>query len=202
MKRSLFLIILLPVTFLLLVTACKHGEKASTIHHIVTGDFFFKPETIKLKAGQEVKIELTNEGNIEHEFMIGRGVKTEGTHTHGEMHEGMGESNEAQEMEHEHNEEMHDNEGMQDTQRMNSTHTAMSKGFTQDFFEGIDVAVKTEDGAEFMRMPGHGNMVLLKPRSRATITFTVPPDRVGEWEMACFIPGHYEAKMKGNVIVE
>jgi uncharacterized cupredoxin-like copper-binding protein len=84
---------------------------------------------------------------------------------------------------------------------MHSAHAA-SRGFVEDFFEGIVVKAETGNGAEFMRMPGHGTMVLLKPHSKATIHFMVPADRIGEWEMACFIPGHYEAKMKGEVVVE
>lgn len=41
-----------------------------------------------------------------------------------------------------------------------------------------------------MKVSGHGIMVRLKPESRATITFTVPADRKGKWQMACFVPGH------------
>ena len=201
MKRPLTLIILLSVSFLLLLAACKRHDESNTIQ-IMTGDFYFKPAAIELKAGQEIKIELVNEGNIEHEFMVGRGVKTEDTHAHGEMHEGMEENNETSEMGHEHNGEMHHPEGMQDMQGMNSAHAGASRGFDEDFFSVIDVKSETENGAEFMRMPGHGTMVLLKPHGKAIITFTVPTDRIGEWEMACFIPGHYEAMMRGKVIVK
>ncbi len=194
MKKLLLLIIWLPVSIMLLLTACKHEEKPSTIH-IVTGEFFFKPETIELKAGQEVKIELVNDGNIEHEFMVGRGVKMAEDEAHGEMDEAGEREHESSETGHEHHKHEH-NEGM------HSAHAGASRGFDEDFFEGIDVKAETGSGAEFMRMPGHGTMVLLKPHSKSTITFMVPADRIGEWEMACFIPGHYEAKMKGNVMVE
>lgn len=44
-------------------------------------------------------------------------------------------------------------------------------------------------------------MVMLKPEGKATLTFKIPSDRKGEWEMACFVPGHYEAKMKGKIII-
>ena len=85
-------------------------------------------------------------------------------------------------------------------EEMHAAH-AMSGGFQKDFFEGIDVTVQNEDGAEFMRMPDHGTMILLQPHGKAVINFTVPKDRNGIWEMACFVPGHYEARMKGNIIV-
>lgn len=169
---------------------------ASTIH-IVTGDFFFKPETIEFKAGQEVKIELVNEGNIEHEFMVGRGMKMVE-----DKDEGNEEMDEASEEEHKTSEAGHEHHQHENSEGMHGTHTAASRGFEDDFFEGIDVKAEVGNGAQFMRMPGHGTMVLLKPHSKVTITFMVPSDRIGEWEMACFIPGHYEAKMKGNVMVE
>lgn len=196
MKRLLFLIILLPVSFLLLLAACKHEAEPNTIH-ITTGDFYFKPATIELKEGKEVKIELVNEGNIEHEFMVGRGVKM--AEDKGEAHE---ELDEAGEGIHESSEAGHEHHQHENHEGMDSAHMGASSGFDEDFFEGIDVKAETGNGAEFMRMPDHGTMVLLKPHSKATITFMVPTDRIGEWEMACFIPGHYEAKMKGNVTVE
>lgn len=191
MKKLLFLIILLPVSILFILTACKHQEKPITIH-IVTGDFYFKPATIELETGQEVMIELVNEGNIEHEFMVGRGVKVAGDkdESHEEMDEAGEGEHETSEPGHEHHENVH------------SAHAGASRGFDQDFFEGIDVKTETENGAEFMRMPGHGTMVLLKPHGKVIITFPVPTDRIGEWEMACFIPGHYEAMMRGKVIVK
>lgn len=189
MKKLFFLIILLPVSFLLLLIACKPQAESNTIQ-IMTGDFYFKPGIIKLKAGQKVNIELVNEGNIEHEFMVGRVVKMVGDKAHEKPGEAGEEGHETSVAGHEHNEGTH------------SAHAGTSRGFDKDFFEGIEVATETENGAEFMRMPGHGTMVLLKPRSKAIITFTVPTDRIGEWEMACFIPGHYEAKMKGEIIVE
>ncbi|MBI2486775.1 MAG: hypothetical protein HYW01_07430 [Deltaproteobacteria bacterium] len=83
---------------------------------------------------------------------------------------------------------------------MHSAHTGMSKSFEKDFFEGIKVAY-TEEGGKFMKIPGHGTMVTLKPGGRATLTFTPPTDRKGEWITACFVPGHYEAKMKEKVII-
>lgn len=190
MKKLLFLIILLPVSFLLLLAACKRHDESNTIK-ILTGDFYFKPTTIELKAGKEVKIELVNEGNIEHEFMVGRGVKMAGDNEAREdTHEAGEREYESSETGHEHHEGMH------------GTHAGASRGFDQDFFEGIDLKTETENGAEFMRMPGHGTMVLLKPHGRAIIPFTVPADRIGEWEMACFIPGHYEAKMRGDIVVK
>lgn len=35
-----------------------------------------------------------------------------------------------------------------------------------------------------------------------TLRFTVPTGDVGEWEIGCFEPGHYEAGMKGTLVIE
>lgn len=107
---------------------------------------------------------MVNEGKLEHEFMVGRGVMTE--------------------------------------QGKHEMHGEMSKRFEKNFFDGIEVVAQTNNGAEFMSVPGHGTMVALKPQGKATLTFKVPTDRKGEWIMACFMLGHYEAMMKGKVIVK
>jgi uncharacterized cupredoxin-like copper-binding protein len=182
MKRTFFILTLFVASAPFALTVYSSQDASNTVQ-IKVGEFYFKPETVQLKAGQEVKIELVNEGKIEHEFMVGRGVKTEqGEH---EMHEAMHNASE-----YEHSEGMHE------------MHGEMSKRFEKNFFDGIDVVAQTKNGAEFMRVPGHGTMVGLKPQGKATLTFKVPTDRKGEWMMACFMPGHYEAMMKGKVIVK
>lgn len=191
MKNSLYLLSLFPVFFVFLLIACKGQADLNTIQ-IITGDFYFKPETIQLNANHEVKIELVNKGNIEHEFMVGRGV--EETEDNDKIHEEMNETGE----------KAHDTSeaGNEHQKRMDGANAKMSRGFDKDFFEGIEVNAETENGAEFVRVPGHGTMVALKPGSKATLTFKVPLERKGLWEMACFVPGHYEAKMSGRIIVK
>jgi len=46
----------------------------------------------------------------------------------------------------------------------------------------------------------HNNAVSVEPGQSAVMTFTF--DKSGEWAMACFEPGHYEAGMKGSVWVK
>lgn len=133
---------------------------------ITLTDFSFQPEAIRLKAGQEVTLVLTNEGQIEHEFMAGR------------EREEMG-------------------------------------GYGHDFFEGIEIQASGEEYAletvgeaeaghgEAGHGEGHmGTEVELEPGGRAVLTFTVPADKTGEWEVGCFLPGHYEAGMKARLIIE
>lgn len=60
-----------------------------------------------------------------------------------------------------------------------------------------------EHAAEMRAMPGmvHGdpNMVRVAPGGRGELTWTF--DRAGRFTVACLVPGHYEAGMKGEVAV-
>lgn len=42
----------------------------------------------------------------------------------------------------------------------------------------------------------------VEPGGQATLRFTVPASAKGEWEMGCFIPGHYESGMSGFLEIE
>ncbi len=156
MKQKLLVSIGTALLMLLLAACAPQATPGAGAIQVKMGEFYFKPETIQLKAGQQVRIELVNEGKVEHEFMVGREV---------EMHEGKAET------------------------------------FEKDFFEGIEIAHTVEEG-KLMKEPGHGTEVELESGGKATLTFTVPADRKGEWEIGCFVPGHYEAGMKGKLVVE
>jgi len=61
---------------LIALTSYSNQEDSNTIR-IEMGDFYFKPDTIQLKQYQQVIIEFVNVGKLEHEFMVGRLIKTE-----------------------------------------------------------------------------------------------------------------------------
>lgn len=71
-------------------------------------------------------------------------------------------------------------------------------GYMQNFFEGIEVLVQFEGGAvevdELVE-------VEVEPGHQVTLTFTVPDGKRGEWEIACFVSGHYELGMHGALTV-
>lgn len=73
-------------------------------------------------------------------------------------------------------------------------------GYATDLFKDVDVQAKggtTERG-------GHSGAFELRVAphmGRAELTFVVP-DRKGTYEIGCFLPGHYEAGMKGTITVE
>lgn len=74
-----------------------------------------------------------------------------------------------------------------------------SEGYHDDLFAGVEV--RMTGGAE----TGHGathrgvGLMLAATRSGA-VTFTVP-NRPGEYEFGCFVPGHYELGMKGTLTI-
>ena len=85
-------------------------------------------------------------------------------------------------------------------------------GYNVDLFANVDV--KKEKGEvkkkpavpapEKPRQPGVA--LVLLPAQSGSMSFTLPKDKTGEWEMGCFIPlgelTHYHAGMKGIVVVE
>ena len=97
---------------------------------------------------------------------------------------------------------------------------AVNGDFDADLFANVDVVMGSEDAADHDHadpaahehadpadhahadgQESHGTMVLLGPGTRSSMTFELPADRRGEWEMACFIPGHYDGGMHGTVVV-
>lgn len=170
--------LVLVVIALLALAACSPGGGGATTQEvsITMSEYKFEPNTIQVKAGQQVRINLVNEGEKDHEFMIGRDLM---------MMEGA------------------------------------PSGFQTNFFDEYGIEVKAERGGqavdvmelmeEEMEMEGeaggemdHGFMVFA-PRDGETITlsFTVPEDSVGEWQMGCFEDSgqHWDDGMQGKLIV-
>jgi len=59
--------------------------------------------------------------------------------------------------------------------------------------------VETEEGAA----GGPGGLIIeVAPGGAVTLRLAVPADATGTWEMACFVPGHYQAGMKKALTVK
>lgn len=90
------------------------------------------------------------------------------------------------------------------------TEDGSTSGFHENFFDDVEgIQVMPMDAAQGMEgmegMEGdHGFMILRGPSEEASVTFTVTADKVGEWEMGCFVDGgaHWDAGMKGKFTVE
>ena len=78
-------------------------------------------------------------------------------------------------------------------------HQGEANGYQKDFFDSVKA---TSDKIKFIKEHGHGSMIRIPAGARTTITFTAPTTVVGEWEVGCFVVGHYQSGMKGALVVE
>lgn len=157
------------------------------------GGMRFEPDNVVLTAGQPVRIVLENTGEKDHEFMVGRNVvMTDDGAPNGfeiDFFEGIEDLVEVQL-----------GEGamlMIDGETVSMGGMDMAEAEETDMAEGEEMAMEEE--GEHM-----GFMIMNDAGSGATIIeFTVPEDRVGEWEMGCFEDdgSHYDDGMKGKLVV-
>ncbi|MDK1029496.1 MAG: hypothetical protein QGD96_09235 [Anaerolineae bacterium] len=194
MKR--FILILGLVTTGLLLAAC--GPKGVTpdangqlfiIQEDDEGSMNFNPESIVLTSGQTVTIILENQGEKDHEFMIGRDViynddgAPDGFTI--DFFEGWTDQVEVK-------------LGMGAMLMIDGETVMMDGGMDMDMGDG-DMDMDMD-----MDMDHMGWMVMDTAGSgKTTITFTVPDGLTGEWEMACFEDNgaHYDDGMRGTVII-
>lgn len=173
------------------------------------GGMRFEPDSVVLTAGQHVRIILENQGEKNHEFMLGRNVvMTEEGAPNGfevDFFEGIEDRVDVQL-----------GEGamlMIDGQTVDMGGMDMGEGEEMEMSEGEEMSMEEEgehmDEGEHMEEGEHmdhmGFMVMNNVGSGETIIeFTVPEDRVGEWEMGCFEDdgSHYDDGMKGKLVVE
>jgi len=133
-------------------------------------EFAFDPETIEVKVGQPVTIEMVNNGSLEHELMIGRDVVMADGRPNGFEHDLFAEAGIEPNLV----------GGMMEMEEEDA-HTEEEEGHMH---EGFMVA-----------LPNTGD--------KATLSFTVTEEMLGEWEMGCFEQDgvHYDAGMKGTFTV-
>ena len=163
------------------VRAQDHSHEAGQEHPLVIevnmADHSFSPEALRIPAGRPVQLVFMNTGEVEHEFMAGRTVADGDFEV--DLFAGLDveiRTEEAEEAEHGHEEaaEGHDDDDAEHHDNADGHHG---------------------DGGD------HGTMVLLEEGGRASMTFTLPVELRGEWEMACFVTGHYRRGMHGTVSV-
>lgn len=75
---------------------------------------------------------------------------------------------------------------------------APAHGYRYNFFEGMEVQVQFEGGA----LETEGLVEIeVEPGATVRLVFSVPEGKRGQWEVGCFVPGHYELGMKGVLTV-
>lgn len=176
-KVSLFAVLAIAV----FAVACGGPATPEPVEFTVElSEFAFSPDTIEVQVGQEVTINLVNNGALEHEFMIGHdamemdGVVSMYTEDFFavagvDAPEIIGGAD-MEDMDHD------DDEDMEDMEHDD-----------EDEHGGTD----------------HGFMVSVKTGETASFTFIVTEEMVGEWELGCFLDSgsHYTAGMVGALIV-
>lgn len=147
----------------ILVSACQKATPEPVHYTIHMTEYAYDPSTIDAKVGQQVTIDLVNDGKISHEILFGRDVRITDGHP--------------------------DN-------------------YNTDMFKAAGVVPTITGSSEEPPQPGevpyNGYEVhLAKPGDKATISFQVTQDMVGDWEMGCFeLDGvHYTSGMKGTFTV-
>lgn len=75
-------------------------------------------------------------------------------------------------------------------------------GYAIQLFEGVEVEVVGRmAGQDFLIEAGSLYEIYLYPRQRLSVFFTLPVEKRGNWEMGCFLPGHYEAGQRHWITV-
>jgi len=69
MKRKVISLIVAVLSSLLLLTACGAGGPSTNLNVHMT-DFMFDPTEFTVPAGQVITVTATNDGAVEHEFVI------------------------------------------------------------------------------------------------------------------------------------
>ncbi len=180
------------------------------------GGMRFEPSDIVLTAGQRVRIVLENQGEKDHEFMVGRDVQyTDEGAPNGfavDFFEGIEDLVDVQ---------LGDGAmlmiddvmvsmggmDMGDEGDMDMEHADegdMDMGDESDMDMGEEDMEHADESGDEHGMGHLGWMVMDAAGSGQTvIEFTVPADRVGEWEMACFEDDgtHFEDGMRGTITV-
>lgn len=79
------------------------------------------------------------------------------------------------------------------------------RGYTTDALAGVEVIVDGASraaGSDGHTGHGHGQFMLaVSPGGTASATFNAP-SRPGTYEFGCFIPGHYESGMRGELVIQ
>ena len=68
--------VLILATIVLGLAACGGSAKSEPVtYDIDMTEYKFTPDALELKVGQQITLNLTNSGQLQHDFMIGRGVE-------------------------------------------------------------------------------------------------------------------------------
>lgn len=167
---------------------------------IVMDEFSFTAPRINVDAGATIKLTLVNEGSVDHELMIGQGPQAAGGYgddllavmlpVEGDSTVAMADPDEH------HDDEAPATEHHDDDETATEHHDEEDMATEQHDEDSGATEHHDEEG-----MDHAGAHVTVEPGQTIELLLTVPADAHGEWELGCFIDGHYEDGMKGSFTV-
>lgn len=172
--------------------------RGTQLIEVTMSEWSFSPDPLRIPAGIPVTLVVRNDGKIAHELMAGRNVHDASAFEqdlwdHVDVETAGGSTAMAG---------MPGMEGMEGMAEAGHQE-AESKAEPGHGAGGHAEAAGGGQGNDGHADGGdHGTMVMVNPGETAFMTFTLPADRAGEWNLACFVPSHYEAGMHGQLIVE
>lgn len=172
---------------------------------ITLDEFTFTPDHIRLVVGQNVTLHVTNNGEEDHEIMIGRNPLRDANGMLGDGFEhdffaltNVSVQGDVEVM------------GMNGESMNMDMSTATPEGGMDMGMEtatpegGMDMSSDSMDSGMDMGDMENGGMVMIQPQKEATITFTVTKEMEGTWTMGCFEGGdlkHFDLGMAGILYV-
>lgn len=154
-------------------------------------DHAFFPTSLRIPAGHPVTLVFANSGSVDHEFMAGRGASDGDFDV--DLFAGLEVEMGTMMADHGAPADHADADGAD----ADDHHDAPGA----PAHDHADTDSDANAGGHDHGGDDHGTMVGLEPGARSTMTFTLPDALRGEWEMACFLPNHYERGMHGTLTV-
>lgn len=170
MKKMLFI----SVALIFALAGCSGTSTPVTKLDVVATDFTYTPDTIYVPIGEEITITFSNDGQVEHDFVVTEiSIADAGEHME-ESGDHMDETTTDEHMED--GEDEHMDEHAEEGEHMEET--------------GMD------EHAEHGEYAIHA---LTQPGESTTIKFTAL--EAGEYEIFCTVQGHKDAGMIGKLVV-
>lgn len=162
----------------------------SVLVQVLMKEYAYLPNPLTLKSGQRTTLALINRGTMAHQFQIGRDAAPDKTGFKEDLFAGievkMGTSPE--------DAPKATPEG-KDASSASDSASDSASGLSTESNSDSDSSSSAADSSVPVRavVPAGGTVYM---------TFTLPPDRRGDWEMGCFEKQHYGSGMSGKVRVE
>lgn len=89
-----------------------------------------------------------------------------------------------------------------ETKTMEMEGMEMLHGYHHDLLSDMPVSIMGEMNEQMFSLTVRDlSEIRLQPAQQMTVEFTLPDDKVGDYELGCFLPGHYQANMRMPVQV-